>query len=79
MTLRMVQTVLQVNVLTTDGSGNLSFDTVTQTLSYFSSNESFHFNYNYIYCDTKITGGTGLATSLSGDTLTIDFDNNTNI
>ena len=60
-------------VLTTDGSGTLSFVVMTSLTLVDESSTSTTIN---LLTETlKITGGTGLATSFK-DTLTIDFDNN---
>ena len=63
------------HVLTTDGSGGLSFAAPATTLTLVDES-STSTSINLLTETLKITGGTGLATSLSGDTLTIDFDAN---
>ena len=63
------------HVLTTDGSGNLSFAAPATSLTLVDES-STSTTINLLTETLKITGGTGLATSLSGDTLTIDFDSN---
>jgi len=63
------------SVLTTDGSGNLSFAAPATSLTLVDES-STSTTINLLTETLKITGGTGLATSLSGDTLTIDFDDN---
>ena len=68
------QTVQTVNVLTTDGSGNLSFADPASTLTLVDESSLQH-TINLLTETLKITGGTGIATALSGDTMTISFDN----
>ena len=63
------------HVLTTDGSGGLSFAAPATSLTLVDES-STSTTINLLTETLKITGGTGLATSLSGDTLTIDFDDN---
>ena len=58
--------------LTTDGSGNLSFSTVTQTLSIAAdtgSNDSVSTGETITF-----TGDTGITTTVSDNTITIDLD-----
>tara|TARA_B100001057_G_scaffold269038_1_gene269241 strand:+ start:3460 stop:5457 length:1998 start_codon:yes stop_codon:yes gene_type:complete len=63
------------HVLTTDGSGNLSFAAPASTLTLVDES-STSTSINLLTETLKITGGTGIATALSGDTMTISFDNN---
>ena len=63
------------HVLTTDGSGNLSFAAPATTLTLVDES-STSTSINLLTETLKITGGTGIATALSGDTMTISFDNN---
>ena len=63
------------HVLTTDGSGNLSFAAPASTLTIVDES-STSTSINLLTETLKITGGTGIATALSGDTMTISFDNN---
>ncbi len=62
-------------MLTTDGSGNLSFAAPASTLTLVDES-STSTSINLLTETLKITGGTGIATALSGDTMTISFDNN---
>ena len=62
-------------MLTTDGSGNLSFAAPATTLTLVDES-STSTSINLLTETLKITGGTGIATALSGDTMTISFDNN---
>ena len=61
--------------LKTDGSGNLSFAAPASTLTLVDES-STSTSINLLTETLKITGGTGIATALSGDTMTISFDNN---
>ena len=62
-------------VLTTDGSGSLSFADPATTLTLVDES-STSTTINLLTETLKITGGNGIATALSGDTMTISFDNN---
>ena len=62
-------------VLTTDGSGNLSFANPATSLTLVDES-STSTTINLLTETLKITGGNGIATSLSGDTMTVSFDNN---
>ena len=62
-------------VLTTDGSGSLSFADPATTLTLVDES-STSTTINLLTETLKITGGNGIATSLSGDTMTVSFDNN---
>ena len=62
-------------VLTTDGSGNLSFAEPASTLTLVDES-STSTTINLTTETLKITGGTGIATALSGDTMTISMDQN---
>ena len=62
------------HVLTTDGSGNLSFAAPATTLTLVDES-STSTSINLLTETLKITGGNGIATSLSGDTMTVAFDN----
>jgi len=62
-------------VLTTDGSGNLSFAEPASTLTLVDES-STSTTINLTSETLKITGGTGIATALSGDTMTISMDAN---
>ena len=62
-------------VLTTDGSGTLSFADPATTLTLVDES-STSTTINLLTETLKITGGNGIATALSGDTMTISFDNN---
>ena len=63
------------HVLTTDGSGNLSFAAPASTLTLVDES-STSTSINLLTENLKITGGTGISTALSGDTMTISFDIN---
>ena len=63
------------HVLTTDGSGNLSFAAPASTLTIVDES-STSTSINLLTETLKITGGTGIATALSGDTMTISMDAN---
>ena len=63
------------HVLTTDGSGNLSFAAPASTLTLVDES-STSTSINLLTETLKITGGTGIATALSGDTMTISMDAN---
>ena len=62
-------------VLTTDGSGSLSFADPATTLTLVDES-STSTTINLLTETLKITGGNGIATSLSGDTMTVSFDTN---
>jgi hypothetical protein len=61
-------------VLTTNGSGTLSFSTVSGNLT-ISDDSSSIATINLLNDTLKIAGGTGLTSSISGDTVTLDIDN----
>ena len=63
------------HVLTTDGSGGLSFAAPASTLTLVDES-STSTSINLLTETLKITGGTGIATALSGDTMTISMDAN---
>ena len=62
------------HVLTTDGSGNLSFAAPATNLTLVDES-STSTTINLLTETLKITGGNGIVTSLSSDTLTVGFDN----
>ena len=62
------------HVLTTDGSGGLSFAAPATTLTLVDES-STSTSINLLTETLKITGGNGIATALSGDTMTVSFDN----
>ena len=62
-------------VLTTDGSGTLSFADPATSLTLVDES-STSTTINLLTETLKITGGTGIATALSGDTMTISMDQN---
>src|SRR5210317_752041 len=62
-------------VLTTDGSGSLSFADPATSLTLVDES-STSTTINLLTETLKITGGNGIATSLSGDTMTVSFDTN---
>ena len=61
-------------MLTTDGSGNLSFAAPATNLTLVDES-STSTTINLLTETLKITGGNGIVTSLSSDTLTVGFDN----
>jgi len=61
------------HVLTTDGSGGLSFAAPATTLTLVDES-STSTSINLLTETLKITGGNGIATALSGDTMTVSFD-----
>jgi hypothetical protein len=61
------------SVLTTDGSGNLSFAAPATSLTLVDES-STSTTINLLTETLKITGGNGIATALSGDTMTVSFD-----
>ena len=62
------------HVLTTDGSGNLSFAAPATNLTLVDES-STSTTINLLTETLKITGGNGIVTSLDSDTLTVGFDN----
>ena len=61
------------HVLTTDGSGGLSFAAPATTLTLVDES-STSTSINLLTETLKITGGNGIVTSLASDTLTVGFD-----
>jgi len=61
------------HVMTTDGSGNLSFAAPATNLTLVDES-STSTTINLLTETLKITGGNGIVTSLSSDTLTVGFD-----
>ena len=62
------------HVMTTDGSGNLSFAAPATNLTLVDES-STSTTINLLTETLKITGGNGIVTSLDSDTLTVGFDN----
>ena len=60
--------------LITDGSGNLSFSTISGVLT-ISDDSSSTTTINLGTETLKIAGGTGITSTISGDTVTLDIDN----